>query len=95
MALATLAICLKAPEVIMPAYVSKIGYQIWMCEQLSGEILRLSQALATVSSQQNQASTNDTVRVLLIRLPDPSLGGDNIAPQIAQRKASRKRSSRR
>lgn len=78
--------CAKAPESISASYVSEIGYQSWTCEQLSGETLRLSEALSTASTQQNRARTNDTVGVIFIGLPVSSLSGDNIAPEIGRLK---------
>jgi hypothetical protein len=48
--------------------------------------MRLSQALAQASTQQENARTNDTVGVILIGLPVSSLSGDNIAPEIARLK---------
>ncbi len=78
--------CAKPPEAIGPSYVSEIGYQSWTCDQLSGETLRLSGALATASTQQNRARSNDTVGVILLGLPVSSLSGDNIAPEIARLK---------
>ena len=85
-AVVMMAGCAKKPEAIAPAYVSHVGYQSWSCSQLGEEALRLSDALAQASEQQNQARTNDTVGVLLIGLPVSSMSGDNIAPQIARLK---------
>jgi hypothetical protein len=76
----------KVPESIAPAYVSDVGYQAWTCEQLAGEHQRLNAALATASTQQRKARTNDTVSVILLGLPVASLSGDNIAPEIARLK---------
>jgi hypothetical protein len=81
-----LAGCAKAPESISPSYVSDVGYQSWSCEQLGGEQMRISQALATASTQQRKARTNDTVGVIFLGLPVSSLSGDNIAPEIARLK---------
>src|SRR5262245_23271209 len=64
-----LAGCAKAPESIAPSYVSDVGYQSWTCEQLGGEQMRISQALATASTQQRKARTNDTVGVIFLGLP--------------------------
>ena len=71
---------------IAPAYVSAVTYTTWSCKDLANESLRLSAALGTASTQQENARTNDTVGVLLIGLPVSSLSGDNIAPQIADLK---------
>jgi hypothetical protein len=78
--------CAKAPESIAPSYVSDVGYQSWSCEQLGGEQMRISQALASASTQQRKARTNDTVGVIFLGLPVSSLSGDNIAPEIARLK---------
>lgn len=84
--LLALAACAKPPEAIGPSYISEIGYQSWTCEQLGGETRRLSEALATASTQQTRARSNDVVGVILIGLPVSSLSGDNIAPEIARLK---------
>src|SRR5688572_20471078 len=78
--------CAKSPESIAPSYISDVGYQNWTCEQLAGEQMRVSQALATASTQQRKARTNDTVGVIFLGLPVSSLSGDNIAPEIARLK---------
>jgi len=81
-----LSACAKSPGSIQAAYVSEIGYHGWSCRQLSGEAGRLRTALATASTQQENARTNDTIGVILIGVPVSSLSGDNIAPQIARLK---------
>jgi len=78
-----LCACAKSPESISPSYISDVGYQSWTCQQLAGEELRLRDALATASTQQEKARTNDTVGVIFLGLPVSSLSGDNIAPEIA------------
>ena len=78
--------CAKSPESISPAYVSEVGYQSWRCDQLAAESGRLSAALATASTQQENARTTDAVGIILVGLPVSSLSGDNIAPQIARLK---------
>lgn len=78
--------CAKSPDSIAPAYVSEVGYLNWQCHQLGEEQLRLNDALARASTQQENARTNDTVGVILIGLPVSSLSGDNIAPEIARLK---------
>jgi hypothetical protein len=85
-----LAACAKSPESISPSYISDVGYQSWTCEQLGGEQMRLGQALATASTQQRHARTNDTVGVIFLGLPVSSISGDNIAPEIARLKAKMK-----
>lgn len=81
-----LAGCAKSPESIGPAYVSDLNYRNLDCVQLASEDQRLTQALATASTQQEKARTNDIVSVVLIGLPVASLSGDNIAPEIARLK---------
>lgn len=83
---AVLAGCARSPDGISPSYVSDVGYQSYSCQQLATEQARLSAALATASTQQEKARTNDIVGVLLIGLPVSSLSGDNIAPEIARLK---------
>ena len=72
-----IAACAKSPESIAPSYISDVGYQSWQCKQLAEEDQRLAGALATASTQQKNARTNDTVGVLLIGLPVSSMSGDN------------------
>lgn len=81
-----LAGCAKSPESISPSYVSDVGFQSWSCEQLGGESLRLHEALAQASTQQQGARRNDIIGVVAIGLPVSSLSGDNIAPEIARLK---------
>lgn len=81
-----LAGCAKDPDSIAPSYISDVGYQSWSCQQLGDEQNRLSAALATASTQQKKARTNDAVGVALLGLPVSSLSGDNIAPEIARLK---------
>lgn len=81
-----LVACAKSLESISPSYVSDVGYSSWTCEQLGGESLRLHQALAQASTQQQGARRNDIVGVVLIGLPVSSLSGDNIAPEIGRLK---------
>ena len=83
------AACAKSPESIAPSYISDVGYQTWQYKQLAEEDQRLAAALATASTQQKNARTNDTVGVLLIGLPVSSMSGDNIAPEIARLKGER------
>lgn len=85
-AVLALAGCAKSPESISPSYISDVGYQSWSCEQLAGESLRLHQALAQASTQQQSARRGDTVGVIFLGLPVSSLSGDNIAPEIARLK---------
>jgi hypothetical protein len=77
------AACAPAPESIQAAYVSEVPYRSWNCDQLGEESLRLNEALATASTAQSSARTNDAVGILLIGLPVGSMSGQSIAPQIA------------
>jgi len=81
--LLALAACAPTPESIAPAYVSELPYRSYTCEQLGEEFERLNQALATASTQQSNARSNDTVGIILIGLPVASMSGQSIAPQIA------------
>jgi len=84
-----LAGCAKSPESIAPSYVSDLNYQSLECKQLAQEDARLTQALATASTQQKNARTNDMVGIALIGLPVSSMSGDNIAPEIARLKGEK------
>jgi hypothetical protein len=83
---AALCGCAKSPESISPAYTSDITYRPLSCQELATESARISQALATASTQQEKARTNDTVGVIFLGLPVSTLSGDNIAPEIARLK---------
>jgi hypothetical protein len=85
-AAASLVGCAKSPDSIAPAYVSTVTYMSWSCKDLGDESSRLSSALATASTQQENARTNDTMGVVFIGLPVSTLSGDNVAPQIADLK---------
>ena len=82
------AACAPTPESITPAYVSELPFRSYTCEQLGEEQARLNQALATASSQQNTARTNDVMGLILIKLPVGSLSGQSVAPQISFYKGS-------
>lgn len=81
--MAVVVSCAPSPDSIQAAYVSEVPFRSWTCEQLGEENLRLNQALATASAQQDKARTNDTVGVILIGMPLGSMSGQSIAPQIA------------
>jgi hypothetical protein len=81
-----LGACAQSPESIQPAYVSSVPYESWNCQQLGEEQQHLTEALATASTQQTQARSNDTAGVILLGLPLASMSGENIAPQIAKLK---------
>lgn len=81
-----LSACAASPDNIAPAYVSIVTYKSWSCKDLADEASRLSSALATASTQQETAHTNDTMGVLFLGLPIASMNGGNIAPQIADLK---------
>jgi hypothetical protein len=81
--IAALAGCAQSPDSIQPAYVSTIPYESWTCQQLGGEHLHLSTALATASVQQESARSGDVAGIILLGLPVSSMSGGNIAPQIA------------
>jgi Prokaryotic membrane lipoprotein lipid attachment site len=49
--------CAKSPDSIAPAYVSEVPYDQWSWKQLTDEELRLNQALAKASAQQQNART--------------------------------------
>ncbi|WP_084621060.1 hypothetical protein [Paracoccus aminophilus] len=78
--------CAQKPEAIQSAYVSPSTYQGWSCQQLQSEAIRIDNALARASNQQEKARSNDTVGVIFLGLPVSSLSGGNVAPQIADLK---------
>lgn len=78
--------CASKPANIPPTYVSEMSYMNYTCEQLGQEQSRLVAALATESTAQLEARSNDTVGVIFLGLPVSSLSGSNRAPQIARLK---------
>lgn len=78
--------CASRPDAIAPSYVSTVPYESWNCQQLVDETVRLQQAYAVAAGQQDQAANNDVMGVLLLGIPVSSLGGQNIAPQVANLK---------
>jgi hypothetical protein len=78
--------CAQTPESVQPAYESEVPYLSFTCQQLGEERARLSAALATASSEQNQTRSGDIAGVLLLGLPVSSMSGGNIAPEIAHYK---------
>ena len=85
-ALTALAGCAQKPENIQSAYVSPTTYNGWSCQQLQAEAVRIDNALARASAQQEKARSNDTAGVIFLGLPVSSLSGGNVAPQIADLK---------
>jgi len=79
----TAAACAPAPETIGPAYVSDLPFRTYSCEQLGEEQARLSQALATASTQQSKARANDVMGVIILKLPIGSLSGQAVTPLIS------------
>lgn len=83
---ALIAGCAAKPESIQAAYVSPTTYQGWSCQQLQAEAVRVDNALARASAQQEKARSDDTAGVIFLGLPVSSLSGGNVAPQIADLK---------
>ncbi|MBM7067731.1 hypothetical protein [Actibacterium sp. 188UL27-1] len=81
--------CAQKPEAIAPAYVSPTTYQSFGCSALRAEAVRVDNALARASAQQNKARQNDTVGVILLGLPTASLSGSNVADQVASLKGQK------
>lgn len=81
-----IAACAQTPESVQPAYESEVPYLSWTCQQLGEERERLGAALATASTQQNEARSGDTAGLLFLGLPVSSMSGANVAPQIARYK---------
>ena len=77
---ATLAGCATSPKDIAPSYVSPILYQNLSCDQLSQEAVRVSNAAAAATGQQqNQANKDAAMMTVGMILFWPSLfmiGGD-------------------
>lgn len=77
---AALAGCATSPKDIAPSYVSPILYQNLSCDQLSQEAVRVSNAAATATGQQqNQANKDAAMMTVGMILFWPSLfmiGGD-------------------
>src|SRR5690606_7317975 len=73
-ACAALAGCATSPKDIAPSYVSPILYQNLSCDQLSQEALRVSNAAAVATGQQqNQANKDAAMMTVGMILFWPSL----------------------
>jgi len=81
--------CAKAPEAVVPQYVSPLQYQHYDCDQLAEEISRNEIAIAEASQQQRRARNNDIIGVILIGLPVSSLSGSNVADYLGRLKGER------
>ncbi len=82
--------CAKAPGPSRPPTSARFRTRAGTASSSARNRARLGSALATASTQQEQARGNDVVGVLLIGLPVSSMSGDNIAPQIADLKGQQK-----
>jgi hypothetical protein len=78
--------CAQTPESVQPAYMSETMFVGLDCQQLAAERARVSSALATASTAQNQARSNDIAGIILLGIPVSSMSGQNIAPEIARLK---------
>jgi hypothetical protein len=85
-ALGSLGACAASPESIPPAAIPPSIYAGYSCEHLLGLQQRIALALQTAMLQQKSASINDAWGVFLIGLPTASMGGGDIAPQVASLK---------
>ncbi|EJK82897.1 hypothetical protein G6M87_03905 [Rhizobium rhizogenes] len=72
-----LAACAKRPDAIVPTDIPMAAYSNLNCPELTTELLKEQNNLASLSKQQNSAATGDAVGVFLIGVPASSLtGGD-------------------
>ena len=55
--------CARAPEKVVPSYVSPVLYQGLTCQQLGLEVTRVSSAAARATGQQGKQATTDKVVV--------------------------------
>jgi hypothetical protein len=84
--LASLSACAASPESIPAATIPPSIYAGYSCDRLLGLQQRIEAALQTAMLQQKSASINDAWGVFLIGLPTASMGGGDIAPQVASLK---------
>jgi hypothetical protein len=87
--LASLGACATPPESIPAATIPPSIYAGYSCDRLLGLQQRIETALQTAMLQQKSASINDAWGVFLIGLPTASMGGGDIAPQVASLKGQR------
>jgi hypothetical protein len=61
MAAVMLAGCATQPDQISAQYVSPIQYQGWSCDQIKGELVRVSNEVDVVTGQQRKKATDDAI----------------------------------
>jgi hypothetical protein len=75
--------CSKPPQDIAAADVGDQGYSRLSCAQLHTNQITISQNLDTLSAEQRDARSGDTVGVLLLGLPLSRMSGGDKETQIA------------
>ena len=78
--------CAESPAFIQPAYVSTMAYNQFDCHQLELEQTSVQTDLFMTSMTQAQTRFEDSWSMMALLLPLASMGGGNIAPQVAMDK---------
>lgn len=85
-ALPMLAACAQRPDAIAPADMPARMYSDVSCSAARAEFAQVSDRLAALEKQQNDAATGDAIGVFLIGVPTSSLTGGDKAGQISVEK---------
>lgn len=80
-----LAGCAARPDAIAPVSMGN-AYDGASCAEAQALRARSAETLATLSRQQDQAATGDTIGVILIGVPVSSLAGSDVSGAIAAEK---------
>lgn len=88
-ALPLLAACAQRPDAIAPADMPAKMYSDASCADARAEFAQVSDRLAALEKQQNQAATGDAMGVFLIGVPTSSLTGGDKAGQISVEKGKK------
>jgi hypothetical protein len=86
---ASLGACAASPDNIPAATIPPSIYAGYSCDRLLGLQHRIEIALQNAMLQQQSAANGDAWGVFLIGLPTASMGGGDIAPQVASLKGQR------
>ncbi len=84
--LVTLSACAPTADSISPAYVDPAQFTKLTCKQMAQELALRDNELAKASAQEDRASSNDTLGVLLLGVPTASASGENISGTVARLK---------
>lgn len=82
-AVLALAACAKQPDAVAPVKFDHKPYLSMSCKALATKQLEGTQAVASLSAQQQKAANNDAFGVFLLGLPLASMSGNDPETQLA------------